>query len=231
MTGYEESADADRQHHHIWEQLPWYVNQTLPEAERTDVERHLTLCADCQAELTRWQQIATAVQRLDDPIAAPRPEQFDALMARIDVVEPIPQSWWSSMRAQLDGYLPVWRETPSLARLALAAQAVVIVLLAGAVLWRAQPPQNALYQTLSSEVTPTAYVGRFKLIFAPDTTERDMRQLLTASQATVIAGPSPLGVYTVEVPLASDAPNALTTVLEAFRVHRIIQLAEPVPRS
>ena len=56
-----------------------------------------------------------------------------------------------------------------------------------------------------------------------------MRQLLTASQANVIAGPSPLGVYTVEAPLASDAPDALTTVLEAFRAHRIIQLAEPVP--
>ena len=141
MTGHESSPDADR-HHHIHDQLPWYVNQTLSEAERADVERHLAHCVACQAELTHWQHIATAVQSLDDPIIAPQPGQFDALMAQIEAEEPASLSWWASIRARLDASLPVWRETPSLARLALAAQAAVIVLLLGAVLWRASRHQT-----------------------------------------------------------------------------------------
>ena len=37
MTTQNPRADSDRQHQNLREQLPWYVNQTLSEAERIEV--------------------------------------------------------------------------------------------------------------------------------------------------------------------------------------------------
>lgn len=233
MTAQDPCAGSDRQHQDLREQLPWYVNQTLSEAERLDVEHHLTSCSDCQAELIEWQQLAAAVQEAEVSIPVPRPEQFAALMDQIDAAEAdsqAPRTWWSVLRERLNAVLPtgpLWQSIPSFTRLALAAQAAVIVLLAGLLMWRAQTPSASLYQTLSSDVVSTAPKGRVKLIFAPDTTVQDLQQLLTAAQATVIAGPSPMGVYTVEVILPPDKPEALTSALETFRAHTAIELAEP----
>ncbi len=39
----------------VWQdQLAFYAAQTLPEAERTALERHLDTCSDCQMLLSVW---------------------------------------------------------------------------------------------------------------------------------------------------------------------------------
>jgi hypothetical protein len=50
--------------------LPLYVAGTLPPTERQTVAEHLASCADCQAELSQWQQIAQAVR---SPLRQPHP--------------------------------------------------------------------------------------------------------------------------------------------------------------
>ena len=88
-----------------------------------------------------WRQLATAVQDVDAPIPAPRADQFAMLMSQIDAAEsspPPPSSWWRALRERVDAWLPVWDATPTFARLAIAAQALVIVVLGGLAIWRAQ---------------------------------------------------------------------------------------------
>ena len=41
MTTHDPCASSDRQHQDLREQLPWYVNQTLSDDERLNVEQHL----------------------------------------------------------------------------------------------------------------------------------------------------------------------------------------------
>lgn len=237
MTTHNPPAGSDRQHQKIQEQLPWYVNQTLSDAERLEVEHHLASCLDCEAELSQWQQVSTTVQNIEVEIPSPQPQQFAALMAQIDGVESSPQTastWWHTLRERLAMTSldwASWKTTPTVARLALTAQAMVIVLLAGLLMWRAQAPSTALYQTLSSGVTTTGTThARIRLIFAPDTTVQTLNQLFITAQATVIAGPSQTGVYTIEVALIPGTLGeaaALTSVLETFRAHTAIELAEP----
>jgi hypothetical protein len=61
------------------------------------------------------------------------------------------------------------------------------------------------------------------MIFAEDTTEKELRELLSRIEATIVQGPSPAGVYTVEVP---QADSALESVLKELRAHPKVHLAE-----
>jgi hypothetical protein len=70
--------------------------------------------------------------------------------------------------------------------------------------------------------------------------EQDLRTLLLSLRATILAGPSPQGVYLVQVPLTRlvprlrgaaetpSAPDPMHLLLEELRAHPAIRLAEPV---
>lgn len=92
MTTHDPCVGSDRPHQDVREQLPWYVNQTLSEADCLDVERHLTNCPDCQTELIVWQQLASAIHDVEVSIPAPRSDQFAALMDQIAAAESSPSA-------------------------------------------------------------------------------------------------------------------------------------------
>jgi len=85
--------------------------------------------------------------------------------------------------------------------------------------------------------------GRVRLAFVDDAREQDLRTLLLSLRATILAGPSPLGVYLVQVPLAwlvprlrgspgtPTAPDPMHLLLEELRAHPAVRLAEPVTSS
>jgi hypothetical protein len=90
--------------------------------------------------------------------------------------------------------------------------------------WRAPSPPK-LYPTLSSVPQEAPSTGQqIRLVFADDITERELRALLASVGGTITAGPSLMGVYTVE--LASSRP--LDAVLDVVRVHQKVRLAEPI---
>jgi hypothetical protein len=79
--------------------------------------------------------------------------------------------------------------------------------------------------------------GRIRLAFADGVREQEVRTLLLSLQATIIRGPSPQGVYLVQVPLlrlrlrGTEAPapaEAMRLLLEELRAHPAVRLAEPV---
>jgi hypothetical protein len=46
---------------HLDELLPFYINQTLDEAGRAQVQAHLSVCPACRAKLAGWERIASVV--------------------------------------------------------------------------------------------------------------------------------------------------------------------------
>ena len=82
--------------------------------------------------------------------------------------------------------------------------------------------------------------SRVRVAFADNAREQDVRTLLLSLRATILAGPSPQGVYLVQVPLAwlvprlRGSPGTPTTtdpmdlLLEELRAHPAVRLAEPV---
>jgi hypothetical protein len=51
--------------------LPWYVADALSDDERAAMERHLASCARCQSALEEWREVALALHRAGEGIAAP----------------------------------------------------------------------------------------------------------------------------------------------------------------
>jgi hypothetical protein len=91
----------------------------------------------------------------------------------------------------------------------------------------------------SSGAAPGQY-GRIRLAFTNDVREQDLRTLLLSLQATIVEGPSPQGIYLVQVPLAwlvprlrgsqgmPPIPEPMRLLLEELRAHPAVRLAEPV---
>ncbi|HEY0510571.1 MAG TPA: zf-HC2 domain-containing protein [Thermoanaerobaculia bacterium] len=221
----EREDHGERIHRRIWELLPWYVNGSLAERERQQVETHLAGCAGCQAEERACRRTAVAVSGAGEMSPSPHPAQFRRLLDRIEQEE-LPR------RGRLAALL---QATPRPLRGALLAQAAMILLLVGALAWGAGRPAPApaapspsapgvTYRTLSDPVARPARVLRLRLMFSPRATEREVREILLGIRCEIVAGPSPLGVYTVEVPATGDPVGI---VLARLRTESQVVFAEP----
>lgn len=216
---------GERLHERVWSLLPWYVNGTLSFKERERVEAHLALCRRCQEEERVCRLAAGAVQGAGEVAPTPHPVQFQRVLARIDEAErQEPRKWRivAPFRALIDA-------TPRPLRGALVAQAAIILVMVSVLAWetlrsgpRAAPP--AVYQTLSDRAPARVPVLRLRVMFSPKASERQMRELLLDVRGEITNGPSPLGVYTVEVPAGRDSMRA---VLARLRSEPQVMLAEP----
>jgi hypothetical protein len=90
--------------------------------------------------------------------------------------------------------------TPPPMRWTFALQAGLIVALAALL---ALAPSETFYETLSRETEPAAgEPARLRVVFAADTTEKEMRGLLNSIDARIVDGPTAQGVYTVQLSVA-----------------------------
>ena len=215
-----------RTHQRIWELLPWYANGTLAEAEREKVEAHLAICPRCQEEEEICRRTATAVKSVGEVAPSPHPVQLQRMLARIEESETEAHShagWWRRvmpLRALVEA-------TPGPLRVSLLAEAAVILLLVGLLVWqqfRAQPAAPpAEYVTLSDPApAPVPSLG-LRVMFSPQATEREIRDLLHGIRGQIVAGPSPMGVYTVQVPADGDP---LKVILARLRSEPQVAFAE-----
>jgi len=225
------SDQSDGNHHQkVWEILPWYVNGTLEGHEHEFVARHILRCQSCADEVVRCQSIATAVRSSEEAARTPSPEHFARLMERIDrgSASAAPERWRIRVREWIEKIRLVFQQTPSLFRWALAAQTAAIVLLAAAIIWQASLAPSLLYQTLSDAGSgPEPGRVTLQVVFTDDITEGEIRKLLSSIRATIVAGPSPMAVYTVA--LAADdhaAPAQTQERLALLRAHPKVRLAE-----
>jgi anti-sigma factor RsiW len=219
-----------KQHQKVWEILPWYINGTLDSDEHELVARHIPGCRSCADEVARCQSMATAVRSAKEEAWSPSREHLARLMERIDRANTsaAPEGWRIHVREWIEKIRGHFQETPSLFRWVLAAQTAAIVLLAAATIWQASVAPFSLYRTLSDAGSGAA-AGRVHLqvVFADDITEREIRTLLSSTGATIVAGPTPMAVYTVA--LAGDdrgGPARTRETLEVLRGHPKVRLAE-----
>ncbi|HEX6899273.1 MAG TPA: zf-HC2 domain-containing protein [Thermoanaerobaculia bacterium] len=212
-----ERKDRERVHRRVWELLPWHVNGTLSHQERERVEAHLAECLLCQEEERACRRTAAVVRETGDASPSPHPVQFQRLLARVEEHER--EEAERRGRGRLARLLG---DTPRFARRALLAQAAVILVLVGALIWMALP-RPAEYVTLSDPSPPPVAGEQLRVMFAPGTTEREIRELLLAFRGEIRAGPSPLGVYTVEIPDGSDRE----VVLARLRSEPQVTFAQP----
>lgn len=220
------------QHEAAFEILPWYVNGTLKGSELQRVERHLRSCVVCRGELTFQRELSEQLAASEDfPLSPERGLQ--ELKERIEADEPS-DSRGSIRRARwldrLHGFVLSRWPAESGTRFAQAAAILILVgLVATGVVFRfdASDPEP-VYRTLSDDAAPLADSRlHLHLVFVPDTPEIEMRALVASIGGEIVAGPSPLGVYTVATTLPEDGSVTLESLLEQLRDRDSVVFAEP----
>jgi hypothetical protein len=214
-----------RVHQRIWELLPWYANGSLGDREGMMVEAHLAACPCCQEEVLACQRTAEAMKDAGEVAPSPHPVQFQRVLARIDESEREERTgagWTEPLRA--------WLVEPRPLRGALLAEAAVILLLVGLLAWQgsslrpAAAPAPAVYRTLSDPAAAPAPTLGLRVMFSPQASEREIRDLLQGVRGQITAGPSTIGVYTVEIPVEGDP---VAVVLARLRSEPQVAFAEP----
>ncbi len=208
-------------HREIFELLPWYANATLAEAERRELEQHLSVCAECARELEALRTIQAAAIQLAESAPHPAPDMLGKALAEIERWERRrPRHWFAQAAAWFGAW---WVPSPAFARAVMVAQLALIVALAGFLLVQRQPGTG--YTTLTGPRVPPDAV-HFIAGFRPEATEAAIQEVLAEVNGQFVSGPSALGLYTIRVPVSSD-PDAATRLLERLRQKsEVIRFAE-----
>jgi hypothetical protein len=240
-----QSPSARREHLHrrAWQLLPWYANGTLGEAERRTVEEHLAACPACRGELAVCRDLARAIDGLGEVAPSPHPVQLARLMARIDAGETRPEDLAEDAAPRALGRRgrALLAATPRPVRTLLAAQLGAIALLGVVLALLGAPSRSAdagrgsraggappVYRTLSEAPPPAGAPGRqIRLVFADGATVAAIHEILAGVGGQIVAGPSPLGTYTIEVPGGRGA-DPLEVVLAHLRARREVSFATAV---
>ncbi len=226
-------------HEEAWLLLPWYVNGTLDEGERAGVEDHLAACGICREEVRYWGEAASLLREDGELAVSPEAglERLRARLAPDRVTQRPPTRRWSRVPGR---WRAVFQGSPGVVRWALAAQLVVIVVLAGLLgrpaLRPASPPGAALtapvahgaFRTLADPQPAAAANGapKFQVMFAPQAREREIRGALISIGGRIVDGPSPSGVYTIAVAQGEGEADP-AAVLRSLRSLPHVVFAEP----
>jgi hypothetical protein len=192
-------------HHGVQALLPWYARGRLDAVDLARVETHLAECADCRAEVAFDRRMAAAWVEL--PLEADRGwERLRARLATRRSVRARVASGWRAVR----GAGLRWGLAAAPAAIAAAALVVVVPVLTA--------PR---YRTLANaQGSPQA---NLIVMFHPAATERRMRELLRASDARLVGGPTVADAYLLSVPAAERA-----AALARLRASADVALAQPI---
>lgn len=226
MTAQSTNTSGGTSHQDILELLPWFVNGTLSDTEAARVAAHVRDCADCAHELAQCRVMAEGVKEISDNTIntwQPSATHFANLMRQVDAAARQPAR---GVLAQIQDWFAWLDVTPNPARWALGLQSALVLMLA--VVWLVEPGEQPGYQTMSS-AAPQAAADQttFKIVFADDIIEKELRGLLHGVAAEIVAGPSALGVYTLRMS-KSGTPDQTQQAMLALRAHPKVRLAEQV---
>lgn len=199
--------------------LPWYVNDTLVEDEKKNVENHLLECAVCRQELNGIRNEREKYHNtVDEDIAVPR--TFPKLIAEIEKGDK--GGIWQRFTA----FIPSPRLRPAFGTALIAIQFFVIVCLIGIFVMNPLGTGERLYRTLSGPVTSVEKGPRLTILFQEGTQEKNIRDLLLEINGTIVSGPTPMGIYTVELKhdvKTEEIQKIVTELLERKDIVRFIE--------
>jgi hypothetical protein len=200
-------------HERIQKLLPWYAKATLSDTEKAEVDFHLAQCAECREELMAERALAGAIAGL--PLESER--GWSAVAQRLDERPQLPPQ--PVPVALLSRRVPAGWAVGS--ALAAASFAAVLVTALPSRLPSDHTRADHAYLALGSPAANNA--GNAVVMFAPETSERQLRALLAGADARVVDGPTAAGGYVLHVP-AADRDARLQYLRRSARV----VLAEPI---
>lgn len=190
-------------HAEVVELLPWLVNGTLADDERSRVETHVHGCLTCYAALQQERRLAALIRgRSAGSVSAE--QGFERLVSRIDGEAP-------------------GRSRPRRRRYAVPAAAAGVAVAVGVAVWAGlggAPSGGApAYETLTRA---EARAGpRLDIVFAESLSEAGIRDVLGEIDATIVAGPTEIGRYTVRLDGARTDAELAALIARLMRDGRV----------
>jgi len=229
-------------HQEIVELLPWYVNATLDPGERDLVATHLEGCNECAHELRSLTAIRKAVIAVGDQSPEPSAGLLDRALAEIEnyerkrsAAQAVSQkpSKPNSFRERIRTFgVSWWPATPVFARVAMAAQLAALLVVGTLALYQHNHP-GVVYKSLSEtsgQETGSTARARISVGFQDKASAREIRQALSEVGGTIVDGPSPLGLYTVQLPFAPDQSEEVDRVVQKLlQNRRVVSFAAAKP--
>lgn len=184
----------------VEELLPFYANGSLSSEEKTSVEHGLKHNPELAEELEFLTRLRTQMQ--ETPQEKSPGELGWKRLEKMIRVEKQKSDWFSQLAARVsDQDNKAWRAVALAACLLLMVQTVHV--------W--QSPQQDL-TAASSSVEGAAIT----ITFAPNASEKDIRELLVTLDLQIVEGPSALGVYQL------SAEGDIEQKLEVLRARKDI---------
>jgi anti-sigma factor RsiW len=209
------------QHEQVAALIPWYVNETLGDADRSKLEEHLLACTRCREDLALEQRIRERMS-VDGPLELMPAASLNRLRGMLDGESVQPRH-----EALIEPSGRRFRHWRWLTAASFAVAMAVAGLVAGHWLLRPGGRSGPDFYTVTDSVPhPRAEVVR--AVFAPTITLVELQALLDEAQLRIISGPTEAGVYS----LAAKSTLPVSTSLALLRRHSTVRFAEStVPSS
>jgi hypothetical protein len=214
----------------ILEWIAWYPDGGLSDAQRGAVEGHAAVCAACREE------IAVLAGRAEAAVAPADPEQLFARVLALVEADGIESSPLASAAPLVPSAPAPRREAPARRRRSLwasggaqLAAGVTLAVLAGGLggwLGREWLRSEPVYEVAGETTLASAGAVALDVVFRSDATAERIQTALRGLGAEVVAGPSSLGRYRVELPPGADA-SAAAALLRAEGTG-VASFAEPL---
>jgi Putative zinc-finger len=185
--------------------LPWYVNGSLSEQERRQVEAHLATCAECSKELASFPQVREQTRTFFDEVPGPSPRARQAVMTRVRPRVARPGLLDRLARIFQDLLAPKW---------APAALMLVVVGQFAGLGWLATRPEGGSGPVTNSRAVPTPAV-QLKIVFNPSISTGTLQSTLRELGGHIVDGPTADGAFIVE--LAPDSPKLIGARIRSLR--------------
>lgn len=190
-TNIESSDDTKQLHDHVFQLLPWYVNESLSSDERTLVEEHLSQCQLCQQALA---DDLVMMKIPESNIEVPNLDKaLDKMMRRIEFSSGTATKYTPSFsqRMRKKWLRPIsipmaWLVLPQFA-------ALLIIAVSLTDLMKHEPN----YQALSSG---NAIHSNVVVVFKSQATLADVSDALQRFDAKIVDGPTVTNAYLLHVP-------------------------------
>jgi len=181
--------------------LPWYVNRSLSDAERRQVERHVKDCVLCRREINRLQNLAKLVQQPTELDLAAH-NSFASLRGKLQV----PQDG-SRQGAGKQAPAERWLNRSRLYRIGGGIAVAASLLLALLPVRMQRQPADA-YLTLAAPLKAPSDQVKLKVVFSPSVPDSQVDTVLQHLGAVRVGEPNAAGALTLA--LSQDAGQALT---------------------
>jgi len=224
--------------------LPWYLNQSLEEDERQQVESHLRSCILCKRELVVLQKLAAAVKQSSDLDVAAE-ASFAGLRAKLQIVEPVrqnpessnnqPKPGWFGKRANAAPGLSGHAANRPNRLLRLSGSTVIRFAIAASMLLAMIPlimqygrsPVTTDYYTLSAAKPESPAGAKLRIVFSKSLPDAGIEALLEKVHGQLVEGPNSAGAYTVKLDSGKDSLD-VTAAVALLRNQQNVLLVEPV---